>query len=667
MSIFSNFFKKEAPLLGLQGSGGGLGFLAGGGAAEIEATGGYVSQAVGDDSHLYKYHLWTYGMPAPLQNFTVGSERTLDVLIVGGGGGGGGYAAGGGGAGGVLYGQITATEDLTARTVTIGDGGTGGASWNNNGAHGGNSSIILNGVTCTSGGGKGGAGAQNPANPSTNSSAGGASRSVTSGGPGSFPPVSTPGGTLTGYANPASGGTTPGHPRYSGGAGGGAGGAALQAWSNDKGGSGGAAGCFPKFAAGYLPGNYVPAGYRQQIGGGAYAAGGGGGKEDSQNADGQGGAGGVGGGGMGGYPHGATQGQQAFNYGCGGGGGGYSNGPGDRGGNGAPGVVIVRYPMGLAATNSGAVASSSGSVANAIQPGNGYAYHTFTTPGGSITFSQGGEIEVLIVAAGGGGADSGACCVGHGGGGAGGILHGVYTISSGTYPVTVGQGQNGDTGQNSVFNGHTANGGGHGGWYSGSWNQGADGGSGGGGINTEWGTGEVNGHPSPRHGWVTATTQNPSPTPGFDLIGYGSNGGYSPAPISPNQNGMVNGGGGGAGGPGEHGASGVHHSTPDRRGGGGGPGRQFPQFTGPIIGVPSLNPLSGWYGGGGGSGVRDNFPSSGTAGLGGQGGGGNGGQNDQAGNSGQDYSGGGGGGPSGGGSRGASRGGHGIVVIRYKV
>ena len=33
MSIFSNFFKKEAPLLGLQGSGGGLGFLAGGGAA----------------------------------------------------------------------------------------------------------------------------------------------------------------------------------------------------------------------------------------------------------------------------------------------------------------------------------------------------------------------------------------------------------------------------------------------------------------------------------------------------------------------------------------------------------------------------------------------------------------------------------------------------------
>ena len=41
MSIFSDFFKKEAPLLGLQGSGGGLGFLAGGGAGgPIQATGG---------------------------------------------------------------------------------------------------------------------------------------------------------------------------------------------------------------------------------------------------------------------------------------------------------------------------------------------------------------------------------------------------------------------------------------------------------------------------------------------------------------------------------------------------------------------------------------------------------------------------------------------------
>ena len=63
------------------------------------------------------------------------------------------------------------------------------------------------------------------------------------------------------------------HNRYTGGAGGGYGGAALQAWDNNKGGTGGTAGVFPKFAGGYLPFYYVPAGYLLQIGGGAYATG----------------------------------------------------------------------------------------------------------------------------------------------------------------------------------------------------------------------------------------------------------------------------------------------------------------------------------------------------------------------------------------------------------
>ena len=399
MSIFSDFFKKEAPLLGLQGSGGGLGFLAGSGAGFIEATGGYVSEAVGDDSHLYKYHLWMDGTPAPLKNFTVGSRKTLDVLVVGGGGGGGGYAAGGGGAGGVLYGQVTADLDETARAVTIGGGGAHGASWGNNGSDGGNSSIILNGVTCTGGGGKGGAGAQANGRPNTVGSAGGGARSGTTLGTGTLSPVSTPGGTLTGYANDSSAGTTNIHPEYSGGGGGGAGGSASLAWDANIGGTGGAAGCFPKFGAGYLPGNYVPAGYREQIGGGAYAAGGGGGKEDSSTPDGQSGAGGVGGGGMGGFPHSTSSGQAAFNFGCGGGGGGYSNGPGDAGGPGAVGVVIVRYSMGLAASTSGAVAtaaSGNATPAAGLEPGNGYKYHTFTSPG-SINFTTGGKCFTHII------------------------------------------------------------------------------------------------------------------------------------------------------------------------------------------------------------------------------------------------------------------------------
>ena len=73
-------------------------------------------------------------------------------------------------------------------------------------------------------------------------------------------------------------------------------------------------------------------------------------------------------------------------------------------------------------------------------------------------------------------------------------------------------------GQNSVFNGHTANGGGYGGWYSGSWNQGTDGGSGGGGMNTQWGTGEVYGHPSPEHGWATKHYPKSISNSGFDLM-----------------------------------------------------------------------------------------------------------------------------------------------------
>ena len=667
MSIFSDFFKKEAPLLGLQGSGGGLGFLVGGGAADVEATGGYVHQAVGEDSHLYKYHIWKTNTPAPLKNFTVGSERTLDVLVVGGGGGGGGYAAGGGGAGGVLYGQLTATEDLTARTVTIGAAGAAStADWGSPGGDGGASSIILNGVTCSAGGGKGGAPAPNSGVPNNVGSAGGGARGGPSPGAGSLSPAPTPGGTLTGYANPSSGGTTNNHPRYSGGGGGGAGGGASLAWNAAYGGTGGASGCFSKFGAGLIgPQFSIPE--KSIIGGGAYAAGGGGGKEDSGSpGNQQGGAGGVGGGGMGGFPQGNSAGQDAFNFGCGGGGGGYSHNPpaSQAGGSGYAGVVMVRYPMGLAAKNSGAVASG-GNAANGLQPGNGYKYHTFTSPG-SINFTTGGEIEVLIVAAGGGGADSGACCVGHGGGGAGGILHGVYTISSGTYPVAVGQGQNGDSGQNSSFNGHTAAGGGYGGWYNNSWNQGADGGSGGGGMNTEQGNGEVF-CTGPRKGYVTVGTQEPSPTPGVALTGYGSPGGYASQPESPNQSTMTNGGGGGAGGPGQSGTPSRTFSAPDRKGGGGGPGVQFYQFTGPLIGVSPLNPQNGWFGGGGGSGVRNNYPNPGTAGAGGQGGGGNGGAKGNAGNDGQDYTGGGGGGPSGGGSFGATRGGHGIVVIRYKA
>ena len=129
MSIFSNFFKKEAPLLGLQGSGGGLGFLAGGGAAEyLDATGGTIFE-IGD----YRWHIINSSLPpqsiAINQVASDPNDSVIDFLVVAGGGGAGGgdnAYGGGGGAGGVIFRPgkpITTTGG--PYPVTIGSGGSG--------------------------------------------------------------------------------------------------------------------------------------------------------------------------------------------------------------------------------------------------------------------------------------------------------------------------------------------------------------------------------------------------------------------------------------------------------------------------------------------------------------------------------------------------------------
>ena len=55
--------------------------------------------------------------------------------------------------------------------------------------------------------------------------------------------------------------------------------------------------------------------------------------------------------------------------------------------------------------------------------------------------------------------------------------------------------------------------------------------------------------------------------------------------------------------------------------GAGGDGLQFPQFTGPLIGVPALNPLNGYFAGGG-AGGGSGYPSTPGGSSGGRGGGG---------------------------------------------
>jgi len=80
--------------------------------------------------------------------------------------------------------------------------------------------------------------------------------------------------------------------------------------------------------------------------------------------------------------------------------------------------------------------ASGGNLANGLEPGNGYTYHTFGTNGDFVVSGSAGTVDILIVAGGGaGGNDRG------GGGGAGGIVHhSQLTLDIGTYPVVVGDG-----------------------------------------------------------------------------------------------------------------------------------------------------------------------------------------------------------------------------------
>ena len=271
--------------------------------------------------------------------------------------------------------------------------------------------------------------------------------------------------------------------------------------------------------------------------------------------------------------------------------------------------------------------------ANGLAPGNGYIYYTFTSPG---TFTVSGEpksMEILLVGGGGGGAPSSDS--NGGGGGAGGLIYwNSIPITSGTYPITIGSGGSGgqNNGNPSIFSPGTplhlvALGGGYaGGGPRGSMWAGNPGGSGGGGSGFDADTARGTG----------IQTTDPTIPANSRTYGFGTNGGQV--------GGYQADGGGGAGGAG---------SPPP--GGSGGIGKQYPAFTGPLIGVPSLAPLSGYFAGGGGGG-------NGSAG--GAGGGGSGGAIAN-GSPGVTNSGGGGGGSYS--YQTGGTGGPGIVIIRYTV
>ena len=267
----------------------------------------------------------------------------------------------------------------------------------------------------------------------------------------------------------------------------------------------------------------------------------------------------------------------------------------------------------------------------------GYKIHSFTSPGTFTITSLGNSssVEVLVVGSGGGGGHT----IGGGGGAGGVVYHSAYSVTTTSYPVSVGSGGPGAVGSgsyptgrgtpggNSVFGNLTAVGGGGGGNYDNASNDAGPGGSGG-GAGAAAGSGAPGSQPS---------QPQPGSPPGYAQYGFsGGNGGDS-----------NNGGGGG-------GAGGVGGNTSSHTGGA---GITYPQFS--SFGVP------GTFAGGGGGGGRNPGGSPGPATAGG-GAGGNGttGTNATANTGG----GGGGGGyqDSGGISYSGGNGADGIVVVRYQ-
>ena len=280
--------------------------------------------------------------------------------------------------------------------------------------------------------------------------------------------------------------------------------------------------------------------------------------------------------------------------------------------------------------------ANGGTITTITQNGVNYRVHTFTSSG-TLSVTQSGSVEVLMVAGGGGGgsaADS--LWEAGGGGGAGGLIHSTgFDVTDGTnYTVTIGGGGAGGlnqtniapsnrsgNGSNTTFSTLTAVGGGGGG---GAYYPSTSGGSGGG-----------------AEAWI----YQPG-SAGTQYQGYNGGAGNGFASLN-----GAGGGGGGAGGPGQNG-----QAVSPLKGGDGGIGQSF-TFTG---NTPT------YYAGGGGGKTAGN--GSGAGGVGGLGGGGNGGVagGSAVGTSGSANSGGGGGGglststPTG-------SGGSGVVMIRYII
>ncbi len=631
--LSNSWFKKEMPLLGLTGMGGGAGshLLGGGGVSYGDptghtASGGVISDWTDPEGTVYRTHVFkNTGAAGPHQEFVISAlsseyPATVEYLVVAGGGSAGNYRAGGGGAGGLRTSwpspaPLSASSfpvSTSTYTATVGQGGVtqssagppGGSyeGFNGEPSYFGPPSTPT-GITANGGGYSKGAatGASN-----AGGSGGGADwEPYGTFGAGNNPPVSPSQGNPGGTGAPGGGGPT-----------GGGGGAGVKGWDsqdpdNPKQGWGGTGVQVDMFGATAYVGGKGPG---SPIANGWFAGGGGGGG-DSGNGNGPGSQGGFGGGGHGGnvmpyapapvkgpvgpWAHPTMSGVE----GTGGGGGGTSTTSGppynrSYGGKGGSGIVAVSYQIGQLK----AAAKATGGMVSFY---NNKTIHTFYDSGVFNVTSGPLSCEYVIVGGGGGGSAADAGGIRHGGGGgAGGLLTATgATAGPGPIAVTVGRGghggmsyndnwpisplteiPNGQNGEDSsvAFPGGTitALGGGGGGFQTTPGNSGGSGGGSGYNVNS-------GGAGSPPQG-------NPGgagyPGPGGQNVGGG--------------------GGGGAGAAGSQGTS--------SKGGVGGAGVQIPAtFRNPMGCVGVAGPSGvGWVCGGGAGGKDAGGVSGGVGGGG---------------------------------------------------
>jgi len=286
----------------------------------ITGTGNSIITASDNSNYRYAYFINS-------GSFTIDTNITANILLVGGGGGGGSGGAGGG-AGNVLY---TLNYNLSpgTYTITVGNGGSGSSGNTTNGYNGSNTSININGTIFTAIGG-GGGGSRNDstligrAGNDGGSGGGGAhSDSATNSNAGG---ISTKNiySVWTSLGNAGGDGKDGTSGGYGSGGGGGAGGIGFIAGTN-AGGNGGY-------------GINLNSLFGSNVGHSGWFGGGGGGGSwtgtSGQVGYANGGTGLFGGGGD------AYGGNGIANTGGGGGGGNFGNGAGGSGGS---GVVIIRY------------------------------------------------------------------------------------------------------------------------------------------------------------------------------------------------------------------------------------------------------------------------------------------------------------------------------------